>query len=260
MSVDFAFKIVVLATGAELAFVEPYTIAEFEGDSLDFDIPSAEAPRGDGGDFMADSTAGMRIVSYGGTLLADDHDQLRGYLDALSAAHPEGGMVKFYRHSDRYLLGRVSRPPQGQPEEVPALDWRASLRCFPWYYSEAASTQALPQAGGTVAVAVGGNLPALPTLTVVVSSPGTVTLTVAGMDLPLTLAADVVGTYVLDADAGTAVRTGFGDVLDKVGGEFPRLFSNGSGATLGVTLSFGDGAALSADATLSWRPRWRSNV
>jgi phage-related protein len=255
MGADFIHKIQRGSNVYTFSDTSPTEYRQWEEDELRFTVPSAETP-GTDGEYQADGSAEARMVTLPGHLQGDDPDDLRDKWDALVTALTGGGPhsaeAKVYRHSDRYIAGRVVMVKRDSDEGFNFLEWTLGLRCAdPFYYADSTETVALATGGGATSLTVIGGYAPLPVFTLEVSHQGTVQVSHGGHSFTLTLTST--GTYLVDCALGVVVKDDTDDAIDTFSGEF---FDEGLilGAT-SITIALSDGATLS-DASVEYRPRW----
>ncbi len=254
--VDFQFSWV--QNGNTFNLSGDYTPEEWGEDEATNKIPSVEL-EGAEGEYQGDAYLGVRLVTVPFRLMAespDGPDELRSAIDALVKAlmpGPAEGPGKLYKHSDRYIEGRVAFIRREKDIGLNDAGLIIGLRCAdPFWYASTTDTLAL--SAGANAITAGGGYPALPVFTFVCTVIGTITITHAGTGQSFILTLSATGTYVVDCAAGTVTKDGTTDAISMFSGEFldEGLVVAASTITLG-------GTATLSDADVDWRKRWVTN-
>lgn len=265
MSADYLSKWVYTrknaSTGAleevTFAFSSPFEIAKWDSEETKLRIPSTANPNGDG-EFAEDAFLEPRFVSVRGLLVddSDDMDALRDNFDQLVGAAFGGGRVgKLYKSGDRFLVCRCTGISRDEDDSLAAINWSLGFKAseVPAWQSNSLTTVTLPQAGGLTTATISGVLPTPPRFTFAVSTAGFINVSHTASGLSFALDAKV-GTYIVDCAEGTVTKDGSDALADLLG----ALFELEPGAGQRITITFSSGAALSADATMTYRARWQS--
>lgn len=260
--------------GAEFVFSSPYDLdGSLPGERLTQRIFAAEVPGADDEYQEAHQTYETRTWSVRGRLITDganDLTDLQAQLDALFLNFRKGRPGRIYRKivdldtgdvlSSRFMKVRVAYCEKGEESGLPTVTWEVGFRSRRAVYEEdTTDATTLPRSaslstadGGVANLTMGGVLWVRPKITLVVTTPGTITLTPgsAAADQPaITIEAETAATYILDSDTQpkSATRAGL-SVLSLVSGGFFELPPDA--CTITTDLS---GGAVLSDATIEWR-------
>ncbi len=254
MAVDYQAKWV--DDGVTFPFTDPYNLGDVGQDEARADIPSAK-PQRVHGEYQEDGFLDGRPLTFGGRLLADTAQELRDRWDILTGALVPGREGKFFKHGDRYIVGRIISHQRPVDEGFPfAIDWSVALRCSdPFWYEDA--TQSATLAVGSNVLTPGGNFPPAPIFTLVVSSPGVVT--VSGSDCLFTLTTTTAGEYRVDTTRGSIEKkngSAWDDVTEVFAGYWYEHGMTTASET--ITVSVSGGAAITNASKVEWQRRFTS--
>lgn len=254
MSADFVSKII--RGGSTFLFDDPHELERWGEEGIDRNVVSAETPGADG-EYQGGSTAGARLLTLPGILIGDDPDDLRDKFDELLGAldgEMGGPELTVYKHSDRYIMGRLNFLRRDEDQGLSNLLWTLGLRCAdPFWYENTADSINFGATGVATAITPGGTYPALPTITFVVTNPGTITVSYAGTGESFVITPTANGTYVIDCAAGTVIKDGTTDVISIFSGSFLEGGLLPPASTIMHTLS---GGATVSTKTVGWRKRY----
>jgi phage-related protein len=252
MSADFVSKII--RGGSTFAFSNPYELEKWGEEEFARNPVVSETPSADG-EWAGGSTASARLLTLPGFLIGDDPGDLRSKFDVLLAAldgEANGPEILVYKHSDRYIRGRLSFLRRDEDNGLSGLMWTLGLRCSdPFWYENTASTLAL--SSGANAITPGGTYAALPSFTFVVTTIGTITVVYAATGEGFAITPLVTGSYVVDCAAGTVIKDGTTDVISIFTGSFLESGLLPSASSISLTLS---GGAVCSAKSVAWRKRW----
>jgi hypothetical protein len=260
MATDYAAKWV--RGGTPFSFASPYEIARVEADKAEYSIPTATAALTDG-EYQNNAYLTGRVIQFGGFLIGSSSQDLRDKWDTLSAAIAGRAEGKFYKHSDRYVSGRVVNLSREEDEGLNYLRWSVAIRCSdPYYYDDTTNLQIL--SSGANAVTVGGGYPAAPALTFAVSSagtPGSYFQVTADSGQYFRVAPATIGTAVVDCRQGLVYRYYTGtptvsyDATNDFSGSFLEQGLPASGASLTLS-NIGTPGVILTQTRLTWQKRY----
>jgi phage-related protein len=254
MSADFISKII--RGGSTFNFSDPYDLEKWGEEEFVRNPQAAETPGSDG-EWQGGSTASARLLTLPGILIGSDYSDLRTKFDTLLAAldgEMNGPELTVYKHSDRYIKGRLAYLRRDEDNGLDYLLWTLGLRCAdPFWYDNTADSFTFGATTVATAITPGGTYPTLPTITFVVSNPGTITVVYAATGEGFAITPLANGSYVIDCAAGTVIKDGTTDVISIFTGSFLESGLLPSASTITMTLS---GGATVSSKTASWRKRY----
>ncbi len=224
-------------------------------DALTATLRISDTPGKDGG-YTAGGLVAPRKLTLTVMLQADSLANLQTIEDSFKAVHSPGPPAQLLFANKRYINAEVEsldfEPWNGSPNKSVTVEFHAA---DPFYYAETTSgPQAL--ALGANMVAVAGNRPSLPIITINVSSASggsPITITDAAGNA-CTLAPASAGGFVIDSSQETVTNLADGsDAISIFDGVYPTLLT-GSGAAA-LTVSTSGGITLGA-MSVTWQNRW----